>query len=237
SASLMFPPQAGQQATPGARDGNCAPYLRLGNVSMKRCGDSTRCGSVPDGRMATQVGSPALAARLRQSLRGEVLFDAFDRGRYSTDASIYQIEPIGVALPKGTEDIEAAIAVAREEGFPIIARGGGRAQNGQTLGAAVVMETSRYMNQALGGGEGGGTAVSQPAIVPDELNRRRKAGGCQFPVAVSPPANATIGGMTGNNAAGTRSTKYGITLHNVLEVEGVPADGSRLAFGEIPDDL
>src|SRR3954447_20475094 len=181
-------------------------------------------------------GDPALASRLRKVLRGDVLFDAFDRGRYSTDASIYQIEPIGVALPKGVEDIEAAIAIAREEGFPVIARGGGSSQNGQTLGEAVVMDTSRYMNQVLEIDEVAGTAVVQPGIVLDELNRRLKGSGWHFPVDVSTSANATIGGMTGNNSAGTRSIKYGIMVHNVLEVEAVLADGTRLVFGEVPAD-
>ncbi|MFL5415055.1 MAG: FAD-binding and (Fe-S)-binding domain-containing protein [Myxococcales bacterium] len=182
-------------------------------------------------------GDPALASRLRKVLRGDVLFDAFDRGRYSTDASIYQIEPIGVALPKSAEDIEAAIAVAREEGFPVIARGGGSSQNGQTLGEALVMDTSRYLNQVLEIDTAGGTATVQPGIVLDELNRRLKGTGYYFPVDVSTSANATIGGMTGNNSAGTRSIKYGIMVHNVLEVEAVLADGSRLVFGEVPDDL
>ena len=185
----------------------------------------------------SRIGNPALASRLRKVLRGDVLFDAFDRGRYSTDASIYQIEPIGVALPKGTEDVEAAIALAREEGFPVIARGGGSSQNGQTLGEAVVMDTSRYMNQVLEIDPAAGTAVVQPGLVLDELNRRLKGSGWHFPVDVSTSANATLGGMTGNNSAGTRSIKYGIMVHNVLEVEAVLADGSRLLFGEVPDDL
>src|SRR3954466_3668614 len=182
-------------------------------------------------------GDPALASRLRKVLRGDVLFDAFDRGRYSTDASIYQIEPIGVALPKGGGDIGARSAVAREEGFPVIARGGGSSQNGQTLGEALVMDTSRYLNQVLEIDTAGGTATVQPGIVLDELNRRLKGTGYYFPVDVSTSANATIGGMTGNNSAGTRSIKYGIMVHNVLEVEAVLADGSRLVFGEVPDDL
>jgi FAD/FMN-containing dehydrogenase/Fe-S oxidoreductase len=185
----------------------------------------------------TGIGNPALASRLRQALRGDVLFGAFDRGRYSTDASIYQIEPIGVALPKGAEDIEAAIAIAREEGFPVIARGGGSSQNGQTLGEALVMDTSRYLNELLEVDAAAGTATVQPGIVLDELNRRLKGTGWHFPVDVSTSANATIGGMTGNNSAGTRSIKYGIMVHNVLEVEAVLADGTRLRFGELPDDL
>src|SRR5499427_3587441 len=187
--------------------------------------------------MEKRIGDPALASRLRKVMRGEVLFDAFTRGRYSTDASIYQIEPIGVALPKSTEDIESAIGVAREEGFPVIPRGGGSSQNGQTLGQALVMDTSRYMNQILEIDPVGGSAIVQPGIVLDELNRQLKASGWYFPVDVSTSANATIGGMTGNNSAGTRSIKYGIMVHNVLEVEAVLADGSRVLFGELPADL
>src|SRR6266853_56995 len=122
-----------------------------------------------------RIGSPALAARLRKVLRGEVMFDAFTRGRYSTDASIYQIEPIGVALPEGTQDVEAALALAREEGFPVIPRGGGSSQNGQTLGEAVVMDTSRHMNRVLEVDTAAGTAVVQPGIVLDELNRHLKS--------------------------------------------------------------
>src|SRR5256714_14297662 len=90
-----------------------------------------------------RIGSPALAARLRKAVRGEVLFDAFTRGRYSTDASIYQIEPIGVVMPRDADDVAAAIALARSEGFPVIPRGGGSSQNGQPLGEAGVMDTSR----------------------------------------------------------------------------------------------
>ncbi|MGZ6124833.1 MAG: FAD-binding and (Fe-S)-binding domain-containing protein, partial [Myxococcales bacterium] len=185
----------------------------------------------------SRIGNPALASRLRHALRGDVLFGAFDRGRYSTDASIYQIEPIGVALPKETLDVEAAISIAREEGFPVIARGGGSSQNGQTLGEALVMDTSRYMNQVLEVDPSAGTATVQPGIVLDELNRRLKGTGWHFPVDVSTSANATIGGMTGNNSAGTRSIKYGIMVHNVLEVEAMLADGTRLLFGELPRDL
>ena len=124
-----------------------------------------------------KVGDPVLASRLRQVMRGEVLFDAFTRGRYSTDASIYQIEPIGVALPQGTEDVEAAIALARQEGFPIIPRGGGSSQNGQPLGEAVVMDTSRHMTRVLEVDTAAGTAVVQPGIVLDELNRQLKDSG------------------------------------------------------------
>src|ERR1700682_2957305 len=187
--------------------------------------------------MGNRIGDPALADRLKRALRGEVLFDPFSRGRYSTDASIYQIEPIGVALPRDTEDVEAAIALAREEGFPVIPRGGGSSQNGQPLGEAVVMDTSRHMTRVLEGDAAAATAVVQPGIVLDELNRQLKESGWQFPVDVSTSAHATIGGMTGNNSAGTRSIKYGIMVHNALEGEAVVAAASRIVFGEVPADL
>src|SRR5262249_5525860 len=116
-------------------------------------------------------------------------------------------------------------------------RGGGSSQNGQTLGEAVVMDTSRYMNRVLEVDTAAGTVVVQPGIVLDELNKQLRASGWHFPVDVSTSANATIGGMTGNNLAGPRPDKDGVQVHNVLEVEAVLADGSRIAFGEIPADL
>src|SRR5262249_62055383 len=99
--------------------------------------------------MPRRIGDPGLAGRLVEVMRGDVLFDAFTRGRYSTDASIYQIEPIGVALPRGPDDVVAAVALARSEGFPIIARGGGSSQNGPPLGGAGGAGTSRPMEPAL----------------------------------------------------------------------------------------
>jgi FAD/FMN-containing dehydrogenase/Fe-S oxidoreductase len=183
--------------------------------------------------MGNRIGDPALASRLKRALRGEVLFDAFSRGRYSTDASIYQIEPIGVTLPRDTEDVEAAIAIAREEGVPVLPRGAGSSQSGQTVNEAVVMDTSRHMNRLLEVDAERGTATVQPGMVLDRLNKELKPTGWHFPIDVSTSSVATIGGMTGNNSAGGRSIKYGIMVHNVLEIETVLADGSRLLFGEV----
>ncbi len=185
--------------------------------------------------MGNRIGDPALAARLRQALRGEVLFDQFTRGRYSTDASIYQIEPIGVALPRDVADVEAAIGIAREEGFPILPRGAGSSQCGQTVNQALVLDTSRHLDQLLELDSDGGTAVVQPGIVLDHLNSKLKSSGWYFPVDVSTSNCATIGGMTGNNSAGARSIKYGIMVHNVLEIETILADGSRCVVGEVPE--
>src|SRR5215831_14959106 len=184
--------------------------------------------------MEKRIGDPALASRLRKVMRGEVLFDAFTRGRYSTDASIYQIEPIGVAMPAGPDDVVAAMALARQEGFPIIARGGGSSQNGQPLGEAVVLDTSRHMNRVLEIDAAAGTATVEPGIVLDELNRKLAPTGWSFPVDVSTSAHATLGGMTGNNSAGTRSIKYGIMVHNVLEVEASSPTGRTSCLASSP---
>src|SRR5579863_6546129 len=100
-----------------------------------------------DGSVA--IGDPALAARLKSALRGEVLFDAGSRGRYSTDASIYQIEPIGVVVPRDKEDVAAALTIARESGVSVLPRGGGTSQCGQTVGQSLVLDCSRYMNKLV----------------------------------------------------------------------------------------
>src|SRR5919109_2210894 len=94
-------------------------------------------------------GSPRLESRRRRETRGEVLFDAFSRGRYATDASIYQIEPLGVVVPKSRADAAAAIAIAREEGVPVLPRGGGTSQCGQTVAGAVVLDCSKYMGEVV----------------------------------------------------------------------------------------
>src|ERR1051325_6208033 len=112
--------------------------------------------------MGNRIGDPALAERLRYALRGEVLFDAFTRGRYSTDASIYQIEPIGVAIPRDTNDVEAAIAIARDEGVLVLPRGAVSSQCGQTVNESLVLDTSRHMNGLLEVDAAQGTAVVQP---------------------------------------------------------------------------
>ncbi len=95
------------------------------------------------------IGDSALAVRLRREIEGEVLFDAFSRGRYSTDASIYQIEPIGVVVPAVAEDIGRAIGVARAAGVPVLPRGAGTSQCGQTVGEALVVDTSKFLNQVI----------------------------------------------------------------------------------------
>src|SRR5947207_11736442 len=129
--------------------------------------------------------SHRLAERLRRELEGEVLFDRFSRGRYSTDASHYQIEPLGVVIPRTHEDVRAAMAIAREEGVALLPRGGGTSQSGQTVGRALVLDFSKHLNRLIAADAAAGTCVVEPGMVLDELNRQLRATGLWFPVDVS----------------------------------------------------
>src|SRR6266699_3868389 len=182
-------------------------------------------------------GSPRLEARLRRELQGEVLFDPFSRGRYSTDASIYQIEPLGVAVPKGKEDIAAALAIAREEGVPVLPRGGGTSQCGQTVARALVLDCSKFMDGVVALDTGARRVRVQPGVVMERLNARLRQHKLWFPVDVSTGDRATIGGMTANNSCGSRSIRYGNMVHNVRAVDAILADGTAAHFGEVPGNF
>ncbi|MGI9410519.1 MAG: FAD-binding oxidoreductase, partial [Hyphomicrobiaceae bacterium] len=155
--------------------------------------------------MTVQTGvHHRLAERLAHEIEGEVLFDRFSRGRYATDASIYQIEPVGVVVPKRQSDVAIALELAREEGVSVLPRGGGTSQSGQTVGRSLVVDTTKHLNRIVETDLENATAWVEPGIVMDDLNRRIKGSGLWFPVDVSTSSRATIGGMTGNNSCGTR---------------------------------
>ena len=168
---------------------------------------------------------------LKSSLSGDLLDGHFDRGRYATDASIYQIMPEAIVLPKTIEDIQETIQFAQENSIPILPRGGGTSQNGQTVNKAVVLDNSRYLNNILQIDEKNLTCIVEPGIVLDELNRQLKPLGLWFPVDVSTSSRATIGGMAGNNSAGGQSIKYGIMRDNVLSINTILSDASKAHFG------
>jgi FAD/FMN-containing dehydrogenase/Fe-S oxidoreductase len=191
----------------------------------------------PTRPLSVRRGDPALAARLSRALKGEVRFDAFDRGRYATDASIYQIEPIGVVIPRDDEDVRAAIEIAGEEGVPLLPRGAGTSQCGQAVGAALVLDTSKYMRSLVELDAEAGTAWVQPGLVLDQLNKQLHTAGWTFPIDVSPSNRATIGGMTANNSCGARSIRYGIMLQNVLAIDATLADGSTVRLGATDGNL
>src|SRR3954453_12129205 len=183
-----------------------------------------------------QLVKPArsgLAERLRRELDAEVLFDRASRGRYSTDASIYQLEPIGIVVPRTEEAARTAIAIAAEEGVPLLPRGAGSSQCGQAVGEALLIDHTKYLNKVLE--VDGDRAVVQPGVVLDALNTYLRPKGLWFPVDVSTSAQATLGGMAGNNSCGSRSIAYGNMVHNVLAIEARTVGGDRWRFGPMND--
>ncbi len=178
-----------------------------------------------------------LEARLRREIKGDVMFGKFDRGRYATDASIYQIEPVGVVIPQDAEDARIAIQIAADARVPVLPRGGGTSQCGQTVGAALVIDNARHLKKMISVDAAKQTAVVEPGIVLDHLNAALKPHGLWFPVDVSTSAQATIGGMTGNNSCGSRSLFYGNMVHNVIGVDALLADGTKAHFGPVGGNL
>ncbi len=174
-----------------------------------------------------------LARRLRAETRGEVMFDAASRGRYATDASIYQAMPLGVFVPSCPEDVATAIAIAGDLDAPILSRGGGTSQCGQTTGAALVIDNTKHLRRVLHVDAEARTAVVEPGLVLDHLNAALKRHGLWYPVDVSTSAQATLGGMAGNNSCGSRSIAYGNMVHNVLGIDAWLADGRGLTFGPV----
>ena len=175
-----------------------------------------------------------MRTRLRKHVEGDVRFDALTRALYSTDASIYQITPLGVVLPRSLDDIEAAMTIAREEGVPVLPRGAGTSQCGQTIGRALVIDTSRHLDRILALDREARTVQVEPGIVLDQLNRQLAPTGLFFPVDVATASRATLGGMAGNNSGGARSIRYGIMADNLTRIEAALADGRIVDFGRSP---
>ena len=178
-----------------------------------------------------------LRRRLKAELDGEVYGDLFTRGRYATDASIYQMMPAGVVLPRSIDDVKAAIAIAREFETPITARGGGTSQCGQTINSGLIIDNSRYLNQLIELDTENRRCVVQAGMVLDELNRILKPFGLWFPVDVSTASRATIGGMTANNSCGQRSIYYGTMRHNVQSIDAILPSGIGMHFHDIDTSL
>lgn len=192
-------------------------------------------GGVPGGSgapISMNASSPdaiaPLVERLRREVDGDVLFDRGSRGRYATDASIYQIEPVGVVVPRNAEAARVALQVATEAGVPVLPRGAGTSQCGQTVGAAVVIDCSKHVNALVALDLDRAQAVVEPGLVLDHLNAALKPRGLWFPVDVSTSAQATLGGMTGNNSCGSRSLAYGYMVHRVAAIDAVLATGERV---------
>ena len=171
-----------------------------------------------------------LVQKLSARLEGDVMFDTYSRGRYATDASIYQMMPVGVVCPKSEEDIAAVLDIAREQKIPVLPRGGGTSQCGQTVNHALVLDNTPYFNGLLELDVENRRCVVRPGMVLDNLNRILKPHGLWFPVDVSTASRATIGGMTGNNSCGGKSIRYGMMRDNVVSIKALLADGNHHKF-------
>jgi len=219
---------------PGARTG-CRPRrpranLR-GEVGADRQGE--RLAAITLRPPASRIGDPRIAEKLRRNLRGEVLFSPADRARYATDASIYHIEPVGVVCPRDLDELATALAIAREEGVSVIARGGGTSQAGQTVGRSLILDCSGWLTGIHDLDPEARTVWVEPGVVLDELNRFLKPYGLFYPVDVSTASRATLGGMTANNACGARSLAYGVSIDNVRAIEALLADGTVCRLGPL----
>jgi len=177
-------------------------------------------------------GSPSDAVRqdLERSIEGEVRFDQVSRALYSTDASVYQIEPLGVVLPRSPDDVVHAVRIAGRHGVSITARGGGTSQAGQAIGPGLQLDTSKYLNHVLELNVAERWAWIEPGVVLDELNAPLRTDGLRFAPDISTASRATVGGMIANNSSGARSVLYGKTIDHVLELKVVLADGSLAHF-------
>src|ERR1700687_6153399 len=182
-------------------------------------------------------GFPRLEQRLRANTTGDVFFDAFNRGRYATDASFYQIMPLGVVVPRTMDEALQVLAIARDDGRIVTPRGGGTSQCGQTVNDGIVIDFSKHLNHIVALDVENRACLVEPGIVLDDLNRQLKKHGLWFPVDVSTASRATIGGMVANNSCGGRSLRYGTMRDNTLSMDAALADGTLLHFGEVARDL
>jgi FAD/FMN-containing dehydrogenase len=177
-----------------------------------------------------------LEQALRETVRGEVRFDRLSRALYSTDASVYQIEPIGVVIPRTRDDVASVVRLATEHQTSITARGGGTSQAGQAIGGGLVLDTSKYLNRILEVNVGERWARVEPGVVLDDLNAHLKPHGLRFAPDLSSSSRATVGGMMANNSSGARSIVYGKTIDHVIEQHVVLADGALAHFRALDGD-
>ena len=179
-----------------------------------------------------------LAQALRRVVGGEVRFDSYTRYLFSRDASMYSIEPIGVVFPRDAADVAAVVTTAGEFGVPVLPRGAGTSLAGQAVGRAIVMDLSRHMTKIKNIDAERNVARVQPGVVQEQLNLAAARHGLVFGPDTSTRNRATLGGMIGNNSAGSQSVRYGMTIDHVLSLDVVLSDASQSTFGPLtPGEL
>ncbi len=187
-------------------------------------------------KSASHGDTRGLVEELRRETGGEVRFDAMSRALYSTDASMYEMEPVGVVIPRTVEDVIAAVNVVRRHDGALLSRGGGTSLAGQTVARAVVIDFSKYLRNVLEECPEEGWVRVEPGIILDELNRRIRSSGRMFTPDPSTSNRGTVGGAIGNNSCGAHSIIWGKTVDNVNEIDVILADGSTATFGPLPEE-
>ncbi|MGW0892819.1 FAD-binding and (Fe-S)-binding domain-containing protein [Saccharopolyspora sp. NPDC002578] len=177
-----------------------------------------------------------LERRLKADVAGEVEFDDYTRHLFSRDASMYAITPLGVVFPRDADDVAAAVAAAAEHGVPVVPRGAGTSLAGQTVGPGIVLDMSRHLHRIVELDPEARTARVQPGVVQDQLNRAAAPHGLMFGPDTSTSNRATLGGMIGNNSAGSGSVRHGMTIDHVRELDVVLSDASTARFGPVDDE-
>jgi FAD/FMN-containing dehydrogenase/Fe-S oxidoreductase len=185
--------------------------------------------------MALRKAGPAFWDRLAHEIEGDVASDLFSRGRYATDASMYQCFPAGVACPKTANDVAIIVEMAREEGLPVTARGGGTSTAGQALGEGVIVHFSKHLTKIVSIDAENARCVVEPGCSPAALNAALEAHSLMFPVEIGSAAQATVGGMLGNNSSGLRAMRHGSMRDLVASVDAVVADGQRVFFRTVAE--
>src|SRR4030066_1489666 len=170
--------------------------------------------------------SSEIVTKIKNSITGEVKTDQITRVLYSTDASIHKMEPLGVVFPRKVEELDTIVKIAAEYHIPLIPRGSGSSLAGQSIGNGLIIDCSRYLNKLISVNREEKTAIVEPGLVLDDLNRAVKRYDLQFGPDPASSERATLGGCIGNNAAGAHSILYGMTADHIISAEVVLADGS-----------
>jgi FAD/FMN-containing dehydrogenase/Fe-S oxidoreductase len=189
----------------------------------------------PQPQVRPTIDAAALHAALAKSIAGEVRFDRLSRALYSTDASVYQIVPLGVVVPRSEADVAATVRICSCFGVPLTARGGGTSQAGQAIGPGVVLDFSKHLDRVLEISASERWARVEPGCVLDDLNRALKPHGLQFAPDISTSNRATIGGMVANNSSGTHSVIHGKTIDHVVALKVLLGDGSIVELGPLDE--
>ncbi len=181
--------------------------------------------------------NPDFLHELKKHFAGDLRFDSASRVLYSTDASMYQIEPLGVAIPKTQDDLHAAVELAAKYKIPILPRGAGSSLGGQAIGAALILDCSRHLDSIIEIDFASQTAIVEPGVVLAALNTAAAKFGLMYGPDPASAERATMGGVIGNNATGAHSILYGMSADHLISADVILSDGSLATWGGVNSEF